>query len=253
MPAGPDGGGRSVTSRALAILGAFDVTHSRLSLSDISRRSGLSLTTTHRLVAELTVWQALERREDGRYVIGRRIWELGLLAPVSHELRSVALPLLQDLYDATRENVHLAVLDGTEALYVERVSGRTSVPVVSGAGRRLPLHATGVGKVLLAHAPQDLQDLLLGDLRPVTRHTVVDPVRLRRELAEVRRKGYATTAEEMTMKTFSVAAPVLDAEAAVVAAVGLVTTTARRDLPRLAPAVQVTATGISRRLSSAPS
>lgn len=119
-----------------------------------------------------------------------------MLAPVSHELRSVALPCLQDLYDATRENVHLAVLDGIEALYVERLSGRASVPVVSAAGRRLPLHATGVGKVLLAHAPQAVQDLMLADLRSITAHTIVDAARLRLELAGVRRRGYATTAQE---------------------------------------------------------
>lgn len=73
----------------------------------MARRSGLPLTTTHRLLAELTAWQALERRPDGCYVIGRRLWRLGLLAPVQHELRHVALPYLQDLYDATHENVNL--------------------------------------------------------------------------------------------------------------------------------------------------
>lgn len=249
MAPSPDGG-RSVTSRSLAVLAAFDVRHSRLSLSEISRRSGLSLTTTHRLVGELAAWEALERQGDGRYVIGRRIWELGLLAPVQHELRSVARPFLQDLYDATRENAHLAVLDDTDALYVEHLSGRTSVPVLSTAGSRLPLHATGVGKVLLAHAPEDLQETVLGRLRTITPHTVVDPARLRRELAEVRRRGYATTAEEMSLRTFSVAAPVMDVEGTVVAAIGLVTTTARRDLHRLAPAVQVAAAGVGRRLAT---
>lgn len=240
---------RSVTSRALAVLAAFDARHSRLSLSEISRRSGLSLTTTHRLVGELAAWEALERRGDGRYVVGRRIWELGLLAPVQHELRSVARPFLQDLYDATRENAHLAVLDGTEALYVEHLSGRASVPLLSTAGTRLPLHATAVGKVLLAHAAPELQEVVLARLPAITPHTVVDPGRLRRELAEVRRRGYATTAEEMSLRTFSVAAPVMGYEG-VVAAIGLVTTTARRDLQRLAPAVQVAAAGVGRGLGS---
>lgn len=244
------GGGPSVTSRALAVLGAFDVRHSSLSLSEISRRSRQSLTTSHRLVGELVRWEALERRSDGKYVIGRRIWELGLLAPVQHELRAVARPFLQDLYDATRENAHLAVLDDTDALYVEHLSGRTSVPLLSTAGSRLPLHATGVGKVLLAHAPEDLRETVLGRLRAITRHTVVDPAELGRELAEVRRRGYATTAEEMSLRTFSVAAPVMDVEGTVVAAIGLVTTTARRDLQRLAPAVQVAAAGVGRRLGS---
>lgn len=244
--------GRTVTSRALAVLAAFDERHTRLSLSDISRRSGLALTTAHRLVAELTEWQALERRDDGCYVIGRRLWHLGLLAPVQGELRQVALPFLQDLYDATKENVQLAVREGSHALYVERLSGRASVPIVSRTGVQLPLHATGVGKVLLAHAPEDLLEQVLADLAPVTAHTVTDPARLRRELAEVRRRGYATTAQEMTLGTCSVAAPVTSSDGEVVAAVGLVTTTVRRDLPRLAPAVLVTAAGVTRRLAQAP-
>lgn len=244
--------GRTVTSRALAVLAAFDERHTRLSLSDIARRSGLALTTTHRLVAELAHWQALERRADGSYVIGRRLWHLGLLAPVQGELRQVALPFLQDLYDATKENVQLAVREAAHALYVERLSGRASVPVLSRTGVQLPLHATGVGKVLLAHAPDDLREQVLRDLAPVTPHTVTDPVRLRRELLEVRRRGWATTSQEMSLGTCSVAAPVHDATGEVVAAVGLVTTTLRRDLTRLAPAVLVTAAGVTRGLASSP-
>jgi DNA-binding IclR family transcriptional regulator len=85
----------------------------------------------------------------------------------------------QDLDDATRETAHLAVLDGPEALYVEHLSGRASVPLVSTAGTRLPLHATAVGKVLLAHATRELQDCVLAQLPAITTHTVVDPSRLR--------------------------------------------------------------------------
>ena len=242
---------RSVTSRALSVLGAFDDAHSRLTLSQIARRAGLALTTTHRLLGELTAWQALERRDDGSYVIGRRLWHLGLLAPVQLELRQAALPYLQDLYDATRENVQLAVREGSHALYVERLSGRASVPIRSRVGVHLPLHATGVGKVLLAHASADLVDAVLADLAAVTPHTVTDPVRLRRELADVRTRGYATTAHEMTVGTSSVAAPVADPSGQVVAALSLVTTARRSDLARLAPAVRVAAGAVTRRLASA--
>jgi DNA-binding IclR family transcriptional regulator len=240
---------RSVTSRALAVLRAFDDRHRRLTLSEVARRAELPLSTAHRLVTELVDGEALQRRADGSYVVGRWLWHLGLLAPVQVELRELALPFLQDLYDATRENVHLAVRDGRHALYVERVSGRTSVPVVSRAGGTLPLHATGVGKVLLAHAPDEVrQELLGGRLERVTRHTVVEPGRLQRELAEVRRRGYARTSEEMTLGANSLAVPVLGADGDVVAALGVVTGTLRKDLPRLAPALQVAAAGITRRL-----
>src|SRR3954447_14503112 len=145
--------GRSVTSRALAVLDAFDSGTPRLSLSEIADRAGMPLATAHRLLAELTAWGALSRRPDGRYEIGRKLWDLGLLAPVQLELRQVAAPFLLDVHTATRDTVHLAVREHTRALYVERISGRESVPIVSTVGSRRPLHATGVGKVLLAAAP----------------------------------------------------------------------------------------------------
>ncbi len=244
--------GRSVTSRALAVLDAFDASAPRLTLSEIAERSGTPLTTAHRLLAELTGWGALHRRPDGRYEIGRKLWDLGLLAPVQFELRQVAAPFLLDVHTATRDTVHLAVRDGPSALYVERISGRESVPVVSQVGSRLPLHATGVGKVLLAAAPEEVVTEVLAAPARLTRHTVVDPGRLRRELAEVARRGWARTAEEMSLGTLSVAVPVRVERSAgpvVAAALGIVVPSHRRDLPRLVPVLEVAARGIGRALA----
>jgi DNA-binding IclR family transcriptional regulator len=244
--------GRSVTSRALAVLDAFDSTAPRLSLSEIAERSGMPLTTTHRLLAELTDWGALQRRADGRYEIGRKLWDLGLLAPVQLELRQVAAPFLQDVHTAIRDTVHLAVRDGLSALYVERISGRESVPVVSQVGSRLPLHATGVGKILLAAAPPDVVEQVLRSLTRITRHTLVEPARLRRELAEVRRRRYARTSEEMSPGAASLAVPVQverPGGPVVVAALGVVVPPHRRDVPRLVPVLEVAARGIGRELA----
>jgi DNA-binding IclR family transcriptional regulator len=241
--------GRSVTSRAMAVLDAFDSSAPRLSLSEIAGRSGLPLTTAHRLLGELTEWGALSRRSDGRYEIGRRLWELGLLAPVQLELRQVAAPFLLDVHTATRDTVHLAVREDLTALYVERISGRESVPVVSQVGSRLPLHATGVGKVLLAWAPDDVAERALRAPARATRHTVVEPGRLRRELAEVRRRGFARTAEEMSLGASSVAVPVTANRAGtpvVVGALGVVVPSHRRDPVRLVPVLEVAARGIGR-------
>ncbi|MGY1810415.1 IclR family transcriptional regulator [Blastococcus sp. SYSU D00669] len=246
--------GRSVTSRALAVLDAFDSAAPRLSLSEIAERSGTPLTTAHRLLAELTAWGALTRRGDGRYEIGRKLWDLGLLAPVQLELRQVAAPFLLDVHTATRDTVHLAVREGTRALYVERISGRESVPVVSQVGSRLPLHATGVGKVLLAAAPDDVVEEVLRTLSRETRHTVVDPGRLRRELTEIRRRGFARTAEEMSLGTASVAVPVTverSTGTVVAGALGLVVPSHRRDVVRLVPVLEVAARGIGRELARA--
>jgi DNA-binding IclR family transcriptional regulator len=244
--------GRSVTSRALAILDAFGSDAPRLSLSDIAERTGTPLTTAHRLLGDLTAWGALVRRVDGRYEIGRKLWDLGLLAPVQMELRQVAAPFLLDLHTTIRDTVHLAVREGLSALYVDRVSGRESVPIVSQVGSRLPLHATGVGKVLLAAAPEEVVAQALRSLTPITRHTVVDPALLTRELAEVRRRRYARTVEEMSPGTASIAVPVQVERPSgplAVAALGIVVPPQRRDLARLVPALEMAARGIGRELA----
>lgn len=238
--------GVSVASRVLAVLGAYDTGHRRLTLSEIARRAELPLPTAHRLVRELAQWGALVRQPDGAYVVGRRLWDLGLLAPVQSGLRDVASPFLHDLYGATLATVHLAVRDGTEVLYVDRHSGHASVPVVSRVGSRLPLYATGVGKVLLAYAPPEVVDEVLADLRHITPYTVTQPGRLRDQLRRVRRDGYAQTSEEMSLGACSVAVPIRDGRDEVVAALGIVVARLNRDRPRLVAALQVAAHGIGR-------
>ena len=248
--------GASVTSRALALLGAFDEQHRRLTLTELAARAELPLPTAHRLVAELADWGAVARTADGRYVVGRRLWDLGLLAPVQTGLRQLASPFLHDLYGATLATVHLAVRDGIEVLYVDRLAGHASVPVVSRVGSRLPLHATGVGKVLLAHAPPDVQALVLGALARITPYTVTQPGMLRRQLARVVRDDYATTVEEMSLGACSVAVPIRragsDGQSDVVASLGIVLPALGKDRPRLVAALQVAARGIGRGLDVLP-
>jgi DNA-binding IclR family transcriptional regulator len=233
----------------LAILGSFDAGHRALTLSEIARRAGLTLPTAHRLVGELTGWGALRRTAAGEYVIGRRLWDLGLLAPVQTGLRDVAAPFLQDLYGATKATVHLAVRDGTRALYLDRLSGHGSVPLVSRVGARLPLHSTGVGKVLLGYAPDEARRAVLSrPLERYTPYTIVVPGRLEEELRRVPRDGYATTSEEMTLGACSIAVPVFAGDA-VIAALGLVLTDLR-GRARLVPALRVAARGIGRSVSA---
>ncbi|MBM7804891.1 DNA-binding IclR family transcriptional regulator [Geodermatophilus bullaregiensis] len=241
-------------------MGAFDEAHRELTATEVAERAGLPLSTTHRLLAELVGHGLLRRRVD-RYGIGHRLWSLGQLAPVQTGLRDVAAPFLQDIHTTTRATVHLAVRDGTSALYLDRVSGHTSLRIVSKPGSQLPLHATGAGKVLLAHAPADVRDRVLGDLPRMTRYTVTHAGRLRDQLRRVREQGYATTSEEMTLGMCSVAVPVVrgagpgtpggGTSPEVVAAVGVVVSTVGRSRPRLVAVLQVAARGIGRQLDSA--
>lgn len=244
--------GTTVTSRALALLAAYDDEHRRLSLTELAERAGLPVPTAHRLVGELVEWGALARASDGQYVVGRRLWDLGLLAPLQAGLVEVASPYLHDLYGATLATVHLAVRDGTEALYLERLRGHASVPIVSTVGSRLPLHATGVGKVLLAHAPAEVQHEVLADLPRITAYTITQPGLLQRQLKAVLRDDHATTTEEMSLGACSVGVPVRRG-GEVVAALGIVVPTLKRDRATLVAALQVAARGISRSLDRLPS
>jgi DNA-binding IclR family transcriptional regulator len=241
--------GVTVTSRLLAIVGAFDERHRSLSLSELAHRADLPVPTAHRLAGELVAGHALQRREDGRFQVGRLLWDAGLLAPVEGRLRQVAEPFLHDVYAATLATVHLAVREGDEVLYLERMMGRASVPIISSVGSKLPMHCTGVGKVLLAHAPAEVQERVFARLTRITPYTIVAKPVLAAQLERVRRDGVATTSEEMTLGACSLAVPVSRAtDDTVAAAIGVVVPNLKRGRQRLLGALQVAARGIGRLL-----
>ncbi|MHA4949415.1 IclR family transcriptional regulator [Micromonospora sp. SD19] len=243
--------GRSVTSKVLALLDAFSPATPALTLSELARRTGMPLPTVYRRAAELVAWGALERGDDGRYRIGLRLWEVGSLAPRGLGLRELALPVMEDLYEVTHENVQLAVRQGLELVFIERIAGRHAVPVLTRVGGRFALHATGVGLVLLAHAPAEVQEqVLAAPLERYTELTITDPRRLRGCLAEVRRVGYAVSDRQVTMDALSVAAPIRVPEG-VVAAISLVVAHDRADPVALAPLVQAAGRVVSRALNNA--
>jgi DNA-binding IclR family transcriptional regulator len=206
--------------------------------------------TAHRLVAELEIWGALERDATGSYEIGGRIWRLGLLAPVQTELREVAFPYMQDLFHVTKDNVQLAIRDGMRSLYVERIAGQRSFPILGKPGARLPLHTTAVGKVLLAHASSDVTKAALSALTPETPSSITDPRIMKSQLDAAIRDGYATTKDEMTVGASSIAVPIFDWNNKVIAAIGIVTQTGTHDLKNWVPALKVVATSLSRKLAA---
>jgi len=232
------------------VLDAFTRERRALTLSEIARATDVPLSTAHRLIGELCQWGGLERDADGRYRVGLRLWELGALAPRALGLREAALPFMEDLYEVTHENVQLAVRDGVEVVFVERFASRNAVAVLTEVGGRFTLPPTGVGLVLLAHAPPEVQEAVLAaPLRRYTRHTITDPVQLRRALAEVRRTGVAVSDRQVTEDAVSVAAPI-SARGTVVAALSIVVRgTSPAAVRPMAPGVQAAARAISRTLS----
>lgn len=245
--------GRSVSSRLLDVLFAFQSGHSRLTLAAVARRTGMSQATVRRLALELVEAGALDRAPDGVLTIGTKLWQLGTLAPLTEPLRTVVLPFMEDLYTALNQHLQLAILEGHEAVVTERLSQPGAIGLVSQVGGRLPLHSTAVGKVLLAHADPELLDVLTDrGLDRFTPQTVTDPVRLRQELAECRRTGIAIVREEMTAGVDSVATRIVDAEGRVVAALSVVVRSGSVGLWTVIPSVIASGLGISRRLGWEP-
>ncbi|GAA3069974.1 IclR family transcriptional regulator [Pseudonocardia yunnanensis] len=237
--------------RLLLLLESFDPQHDELTLTELSKRSGLPLTTTHRMIGELTAAGILERTAAGRYHVGLRLWETAALAPRALGMRETAFPFLEDLFLATRENVLLAVRDGDEMVFVERLSAPRAIPVLSFLGRRRSLHASSSGLVLLAYAEPALQEqVFAGPLRRYTSRTLVDPTVLRAELDRIRRCGHAISEGHMSLSAVSVAAPVRDETDTVTASLTVVLAGSSADARRLVPAVVAAARGVSRALGA---
>jgi DNA-binding IclR family transcriptional regulator len=243
MPRGDDR--RGVAEKLFAIADTF---HGReqLTLTEIAGRAGLPLSTAHRLVTEWVNWGGLERGQDGAYTLGIKIWRLGVRHPTARRLRNAARPFLQDLLDATGEHVHLAVRDGIGVVYLDRLSGSDAVAVISDVGTRLPLHATGVGLAMLAHAPDGvLEDVLASGPRKYQPNTLTTEHDLRARLAEIRSLGISRSIDELTPGAFSIAAPIRDVTGEVVAAVSIIAHTERVTEQQFALGVRMAARGIS--------
>ncbi|MFI7452927.1 IclR family transcriptional regulator [Nonomuraea sp. NPDC049714] len=244
---------RSVLRRALRILDIFQDAEDGLSLSEISRRSGVPLTTTHRIVGELQEWGALERDDSGDYRIGLRLWEVAALSPRSVGLQRIALPFMQDLFETVHRGVHLAVREQDQVVFVERFVSPEVASDRPRVGGRYALHATAVGLVLLAHAPPELQEeIISGPLVAFTSRTYTSGRELRQVLADVRRSEYAISDRQISPKYASVAAPIYGPDNSVVAALSLIVPYVEPHGPSIAHLVQATARGISRALGAPP-
>jgi DNA-binding IclR family transcriptional regulator len=245
--------GRSVSSRLLDLLFCFEHGETELTLADLTRKTGLPHPTARRLVLELTRAGALDQRPDGRFTIGLRLWQLGTLAPLTESLRTAALPYLEDLYTALHQHVQLAVLEGADAVIIERLSAPHAVGLVSQVGGRLPLHCSGAGKVLLAHGGAELADAILGGRpRRFTPKTITDPDALRRELADCRRTGSAVVRGELTPDADSVATRIMNGEGRVIAALSIVVRHGSVQPRAVLPAVITSGLAISRMLGWRP-
>ncbi|KAA0102784.1 IclR family transcriptional regulator [Mycolicibacterium sp. P1-5] len=236
----------AVIDRISLVLDSFDGP-GRLTLAQIVRRTGLPRSSAHRMLERLVALRWL-RREGRDYELGMRLVELGSLALHQDRIHRAAIPLLRDLHRATGLVVHLAVLDGSDVVYLEKIGDHLATAIPTRVGGRQPAHCTAVGKAILADRDNTAVDL--SDRR--TRFSIASTAQLVAELAKVRAHGVAFEREESLPGFGCVAAPIGPAGEAV-AAVSVCGPMNRMAFDsRLVAPVRMTAMGIWRSAEGGP-
>jgi IclR family transcriptional regulator, KDG regulon repressor len=238
---------------AVRLLEAFVGGPAERGISELSRQAGLSKSSVHRLVATLVEVGWLERHPTtDRYRLGLKLFELGSAVAARLEVRECALSAMHDLLQRVGETVHLAILDGDHVVYAAKVESQHAIRLFMQVGGHGPAHCTGVGKVLLAHAPAAVvEQVIAAGLPAFTPHTITEPAALHAHLADVRRHGYALNLEESELGLVSVAAPVRDHSGTVVAGPSVAGPSQRlaaAALPGLIARTVETAEEVSRRM-----
>lgn len=239
----------SVLRRLLRVVEVVSAAPGVISRRHIAAEVSMPKATVNRLVAQL-VHERILQPTDGGLRLGIRLFELGSLAEQQGiGLHDASLPYLEDLYEITHQTVQVAVLDGLDVVYLQKISGQRSSRLDTRIGARMPLNCTGSGKVLLAFSPQDLLEDLLTQRGLVTRtpRSISEPDALRTHLESVQQSGYAVDDEEFQLGMTSVSAPVFHRRR-IVAAIALSGPTERIKVGNAAMAVRATAAAVSREL-----
>lgn len=214
-----------IVHRVARVLHAFSGQGaSLLGITDLARATGLPKSTTHRLVTALVNEGLLSQDEEShKYALSLRVTALSASILSSHTVRNIARPILMQLRDATGESVHLAVLEGMEAVIIDTEDSYFFIRTVNVPGQHLPAHAVSTGKILLAYQwePRLREMLASASLVRYTEHTITDMPLLLDELARVRALGYAVSSSELEEGVEAVAAPIFDDGETIVAAVSI--------------------------------
>jgi DNA-binding IclR family transcriptional regulator len=242
----------SMIERMTLVLDAFDAASPRLTLAELTDRTGLPRSTTHRILEQLVELRWLEHSGQS-YALGMRALELGGLAVAHHELRDIAGPLLTELHERTGAVASLAVLDRRDAVYVDRHGRGLSSDVLTRVGGRAPAHATAAGKAMLAwHDDAVLRSSYPQRLPTRTPRTITSLEVLRQDLAQVRGRGGVAYEREEAVQGSVAVAVALRGSGRALAALQLSGNAKAVNLERLAPYVQEAARRASRALFPAP-
>src|SRR6266849_7523424 len=243
----------SSVATAIRLLKAFSEDEVEIGISALARRLGLGKSTVHRLAVTLVSEGLLEQnRDNDKYQLGIALFRLGALVRRRMNVSNEARPYLYDLRQKINETVHLAILDGSEIMYVYNLESTQAIRMRSDIGGRKPAYCTAEGQAILAFQPPAvIEDVIRAGLHPRTPQTITEPQKLRKALEIVRQRGCAIEDEESELGMRCIAAPVHNDAGEVVAAVGLagpVSRLSKKALSTYIPHVIETAAAISARL-----
>lgn len=232
-----DSGFVNSLARGLSILESYDAANAIMGISELARKTSLPKSTVHRLIQTLCALRyVIPDGASNRYMLGPKVLDLGFTALSSMELRDVAAPYLRKLSKQSGETVNLAILDGWQLVYVERLKTQRIVNINLHIGSRLELYNTAMGRVLAAFQSEDWLSQYLEYLKyiPEARRYFLDSGKiLHGILADVKDKGYAINNEELAPGLRSVAAPVINRQGKVVGAVNIAVSSGLFSLERL--------------------
>lgn len=214
----------AVLRKVARLLDLFTVDAPEWSVGDIAQALGLPLSSTSEMMKVIESEGFLRRVKTGRYRMGWRVVAMHRVLTETSELLDVAGPAMEALVARFNETMHLSVLERGQVVYLRKVQGNRALQIgATGVGFRIVAHATGVGKLLMAHRPwAEVEALLQREGMPaLTANTITTPERLREELACIRAQGYAYDLEEGMPELCCVAAPIRDFTGGVVAALSL--------------------------------
>ncbi len=239
-------------ARGLHVLSLVAANGKPIGVTELAKRAELDKGTTHRLAAKLVELGYLQRDDDGKLMLGLHVLDLGFSYLASLDLRTRALPEMRRLHEEYDGAITLSILDGTDIVYVERISPRglqASMPV--GIGARLPVHCTEMGKVILAELPPDALAALLDviQFRKFTERTIVSRMAFEAELALTHERGFGVTDQEMIDGLRAAAGVIYSRQGAPVAAISValpITATGMAELvAHIGPRVRASAAAIS--------
>jgi DNA-binding IclR family transcriptional regulator len=220
----------AAVDRALSVLEAL-ASHPRQGATELSSRLGLTKTIVFRLLSTLEARGFVVRDADKAvYSLGYRMGVLGEQAGAQNTLMAAARPVMERLRDDTTETINLIVREGRQSLVLATLAGHHAMRIYANAGRYGPLHAGGGSMLLLAYAPEHIQDAVLSEpLEPFTATTVTDPKELRARLDMIRSDGFNIAINDLDEGAFSIAAPIRKADRDVIASLSVAGAMARYD------------------------